>query len=351
MPLPIPHTTQPRWPEITGDRFAGVISRADPAGCRVALLGAPDDLGVRLNHGRPGAAEGPAAFRAALARFGTTYDLARKEPLGVTVYDAGDVEPAPGDSADALDETHRRLTEACSALHRLGLVPVVIGGGHDLTFPAVRALADRTGDPVGGINVDPHLDVRETTGSGMPYRRLIDGGHLDPCRFIELGVGRFSNSREHVEWLLERGATLILDDHVLPSPTGRATVGEGLASPSPTGRGGRGVRGLCSDAIERAVTTALPEHDSIGFVSVDLDVIDGSQAPGVSSVNPAGLSVQLVCDLARRAGADTRISHFDIMELSPPNDDPPGVGRTARTAALIFLHFISGFSERPAAAP
>ena len=336
MPRPIPHTTPPRWPEITGDRFAGVISRADPAGCRVALLGAPDDLGVRLNHGRPGAAEGPAAFRAALARFGTTYDLARKEPLGVPVYDAGDVEPAPGDSADALDETHRRLTEACSALHTRGLVPVVIGGGHDLTFPAVRALADRTGAPVGGINVDPHLDVRDTTGSGMPYRLLIDGGHLDPCRFIELGVGRFSNSREHVEWLLERGATVILDEVVNPSAVVRNAGGDGSPSSGP---------------IDRAFAAALPASGSVGFLSVDLDVIDGAQAPGVSSVNPAGLPATLVCDLARRAGADTRIGHFDIMELSPPNDDPSGVGRTARTAALIFLHFISGFSERPAAAP
>jgi len=111
------------------------------------------------------------------------------------------------------------------------------------------------------------------------------------------------------------------------------------------------VRGHPHDVIDRAFDTALPAPDSIGFVSIDLDVIDGAQAPGVSSMNPAGLPAHLVCDIARRAGADARIEHFDIMELSPPNDDPAGAGRTARVAALIFLHFLTGCAERTRRTP
>ena len=322
----IPHTRPPTWPgpapAIAPDRFARSIRTDDPAGCRVALLGAPDDLGVRLNHGRPGATDGPAAFRRALAASGAAYDAGRGAALTIEVFDAGDVSPAEGDDAAALDETHARVTEAARALHDLGLVPVVIGGGHDLTFPTVRALAQTSATAVGGINVDPHLDVRETVGSGMPYRRLIDGGFLDPARFIELGVGRFSNSRAHVEWLRSQGATIILDE---------ALTGEGS---TPT------------DTIDRASAIALPAPNSIGFVSVDLDAIDSSQAPGVSAMNPSGLPVSLICAIARRAGAEDRVRHFDIMELSPPHDDPPGAGRTARVAALIFLHFVAGFADR-----
>jgi hypothetical protein len=60
------------WPDdLREDRFATTVARTDPAGCRVALLGMPDDLGVRMNGGRVGAAEGPYAFRSALARYGT----------------------------------------------------------------------------------------------------------------------------------------------------------------------------------------------------------------------------------------------------------------------------------------
>ncbi len=292
-------------------------------GCAVAILGVPDELGVQLNHGRPGASLGPGAFRDALARFGTPYDAARAADLDVPVFDAGDVIPAPGADADALTETHARVTAAVGAIHDLGMVPIVVGGGHDITFPAVRAAAERFG-AVGGINVDPHLDVRETVGSGMPYRRLIDAGHLDPRRFVEFGVGRFSNSREHVEWARDRGVTIILDEEL-------RRVG-------------------ASDRIEQAWSIALPDAGAAGFVSVDIDALDGSRAPGVSSVNTFGLPVELVCAIARRAGGDARVRHFDMMELSPPNDDPPGAGRTARVAALVFLHFIAGFAERGDAA-
>ena len=48
-----------------------------PAGSRVALVGLPDDTGVELNNGRTGASKGPAAFRAALARYGQHVDAER----------------------------------------------------------------------------------------------------------------------------------------------------------------------------------------------------------------------------------------------------------------------------------
>lgn len=282
----------------------------------MGLLGVPDDLGVRLNGGRAGAAEGPRAFREALEKYGADFDLLRSGALDVAVFDAGDVKSEPGDDAATLAATHHRVTAAAMRLHEQGLATVGIGGGHDLTFPMARALADVLGGPAGGVNVDPHLDVRENTGSGMPFRRLIEGGFLDPARFCELGTGRFSNTRAHVEWLRERGATIIDVETALEEPEG---------------------------AVRRAFAAALDGGDGPIFVSVDLDSIDGSQAPGVSAVNPMGLSAAQVVGVARMAGAEPRVRHFDIMELSPPHDEQ---GRTARLAALIFLSFLAGFAER-----
>ena len=328
---PIPHTTPADWPVVGAGRFAAGIRRESPDGCRLALVGLPDDLGVRLNHGRVGAASGPRAFRGALARFGADFDGAAGRSLpGSVVFDAGDVTPAPGVDAEALHRTHERITEALAAVHGLGLIPVCIGGGHDLTFPTVRALAQRVGRPVGGINVDAHLDVRETVGSGMPFRALIEGKFLDPQRFVTVGAGRFSDAREHVEYLLTRKATITDIDSALGHSFG------------------------AKDAIARAFAPmSNGKPGPAGFVSIDLDAIDGSQAPGVSAVNPQGLSVAFVCDIARRAGAHAAVRHFDIMELNPAQDDPAldplvpePIGRTARVAALVFLSFITGFAER-----
>ncbi|MBN8643872.1 MAG: formimidoylglutamase [Planctomycetes bacterium] len=323
-----PHTQPGTWPDIGVGRFAASIARGDASGCRVALVGLADDLGVRLNNGRPGAAEGPTAFRAALARFGTAWDAESELDLDVKVFDAGDVTPAPGNDAAALHKTHTRVTEALTAVHAAGMVPVCVGGGHDLTFPAVRALAlsqGEMGGAVGGINVDAHLDVRETVGSGMPFRALIEGGFLDARKFTVVGAGLFANTREHHQWLTSRGARVLGVEGVMEYDVSDADTFA------------RTMRKAAIGSSQRLGT---------GFVSIDLDSMDASCAPGVSAMNPMGLSVRQVEQIARRAGEHPAVKHFDLMELSPPNDRPAGAGMTARIAALLFLSFIRGFAER-----
>ena len=318
MPLRVPHTSPPRWPKVQATRFAATFRTDDHEQCDVALLGLPDDLGVKLNGGRIGAREGPAAFRAALAGYGVPWDARRGVDLGGVVFDAGDVIPAPGDTDAALFETHARIEAAVMALHSAGLVVACVGGGHDLTLPAVTALAEHAGLAVGGINFDAHTDVRERVGSGMPFRALIETGKLSPTSFVELGLGRFVNAGADLEWLAEQGATMRRADDVFPLRRFR--------------------REILPAAMEIALRT-----ESAAFVSIDLDGIDSAQAPGVSAMNPSGLTVRHAALLAEAAGRERRVWHFDIMELCPAHDV---AGRTARVAAHLFLSFIAGVVER-----
>ncbi|HEX9782017.1 MAG TPA: formimidoylglutamase [Opitutaceae bacterium] len=291
--MQVPHTTPAEWAGVDAGRFAAFMRADRPEGCTVALLGLPDDTGVKLNQGRPGAARGPAAFRQALSRLGAA------EPAGhlwPRVFDAGNVKPGA-----SLHETHGRVTAATAALLDLGLLPVAIGGGHDLTFPFVRAVAGKTG-ALAGVYFDAHLDVRETDGSGMAFRRLVDecgvwGLHLH-------GFQPLVNSEQHYAWF---------ETH-----------------------GGR--------AHEPREAPALPEGVSPLFVSFDLDVIDMAFAPGVSAPNPAGWTSREAEGWVSACGADPRVRCFDLMELSPPYDEG---GRTARLAAHLFLTFLAGVASRP----
>jgi formiminoglutamase len=314
----IPFTRRPAWPPIRAGAFAATMATEGdvPDGCAVALLGLPDDTGVRLNGGRPGAAEGPAAFRAALARFGTTFDLVADKSLDVPVFDAGDVEPAPGGDEASLKETHARVEAAVGALRARGLVTFGVGGGHDLTLPVLAAVARSRRHALGGVNLDAHLDVRAKVGSGMPFRQLILGGHVDPQAFVEYGLGRFANNADDVAWARGQGVTLIPVEDILA--------------------GGAGID--VAPLLDRALAPGA------GFVSIDLDGLDAAFAPGVSALNPAGLDVRHAIRLVEAAGRDARIVHVDVMELCPPHDIE---GRTARTAALLFLSFIAGFASRP----
>lgn len=288
----IPHTQPGTLPDAISDSRLASRLRSVPEGCRVALLGLPDDTGVRLNHGRPGAAEGPTALRAALARYGVA------EPAGFAwpaIFDAGDIQTA----GDDLDETHRRVTEATTALLDLGLFPIALGGGHDLTFPFVRAVAQNAGQPLHMVYCDPHLDVRDQGGSGMPFRRLIEAGSVDALTIH--GFQPFANSAEHVRWFQAHG--------------GR------ISDLGPDG----------------------PWPDRPTAVSLDMDVIDQAFAPGVSAMNPCGWTPDHTARWVAAAGRNPRVRCFDIMELSPPNDPS---GRTARLAAHLLLSFLRAFAER-----
>lgn len=276
----------------------------------MGLIGLADDLGVRLNNGRPGAREGPRAFRAALARYGVAGPIGWEWP---TVFDAGDITPAEfigpatlanADAVAALHETHRRVTEAVGAMLEAGLFPIAVGGGHDLTFPFVRAAAKRFG-VTGGVYFDAHTDVRETPGSGMAFRRLIEDCGIKSLHLH--GSDPFANSVEHIRWLRSHG--------------------------------GRDV--------ERRESTGAAYTPPAGdlFASFDLDVLDASHAPGVSAMNPAGWSPHELAAFASTLAREARVRCMDIMELNPIHDEG---GRTARLAARLFLTMLRGFAERGA---
>ena len=301
----LPHCTpSAAWTSASAARLASRIATDDARGCPVALIGLADDLGVRLNSGRPGAAAGPDAIRAALCSYGVA------EPHGFAfprVFDAGNVTPAPGNDAAALLETHRKVRDTVRTLVAHGLFPIGLGGGHDLTLPFVAGVIDAnlhrgTKPPLAGRYFDAHLDVRDTTGSGMPFRRLIEDHGVRSLSIT--GFNPFANAREHVEWFRSHGGDF--DPGAAWTPPGTPC-----------------------------------------FVSLDLDVLDAAHAPGVSAMNPAGLSPAHLASLLEAAGECREVACFDIMELCPVHDQ---AGRTARVAAHMMLSFLRGFSRRPEAA-
>lgn len=309
------HTRAGDWPERRSGRFAARVidlhARSDAlelsqgskflaAGIEfagVGLLGLADDEGVRLNGGRMGARHGPDAFRAGLAGYGAA-DSVALAGLEIPVFDLGNIEPG-----DSLTETHDRVTATVSSMLAVGLMPVGIGGGHDMTFPEVRAVIDTLVRPaerkLTGVYFDAHLDVREDDGSGMPFRRLIEHGGVEALHLF--GFDPLVNSPAHLDWFEGNGGT-------------RAD---------------------------------WPPHQWPGadaqFVSICLDVIDMAQAPGVSAPHPAGWQAARVADYAEAAGRNPAVCCFDIMELSPPFDEQ---GRTARLAAQLFLRFLAGLNRR-----
>lgn len=323
----IPHCKPSTWPDtIAPSRFAAHILQSTPTTARVALLGLPDDLGVKLNNGRVGAAQGPSAFRAALAKYGVA------PPAGIQfprVFDAGDIAPADGHDEVALHETHNRVSEAAAAIVKLGLFPIAIGGGHDLTFAFVRgvlqglnareqsshnASTTSKSNAIACLYFDPHLDVRDTAGSGMSFRKLVENNLVE--RLVIAGFNPLVNAREHVEWFKANGGAVLTSDWT----KNLETVGPN-SSPAWQNHFVGTNRIVCS---------------------FDMDVLDQSVAPGVSAMNPCGISVDTACKALAAITRNPSLCCLDFMELCPPHDEG---GRTARVAAHLFLVALAGFAQ------
>lgn len=318
--MSIPHTIRSTGNPIPplSERFYSLIDAYKGAKVDVGILGVPSDTGVIQGGGRAGAALGPDAIRDALSRYGAAYNIERGVDLSVVkIADFGDIVCAPAST----EETHQRLTAAVCEIVRLGAIPVLFGGGHDLTFGGVRGLTDALQVPVGGITLDAHLDVREVVKgkitSGTPFRNILD--HLEQvsgAHFVEIGVNGLVNAKAHGDYLREKGAHLF-------------TLSE-------TRR--RGIESV----LEQGLEIAASQTGKI-FCSIDLDVVAQAFAPGVSAPSPEGLRPEEAALAAYRFGLHEKTAYFDVMELNPHFDQD---GRTARLAAALFIHFVTGVAER-----
>jgi agmatinase len=99
--------------------------------------------------------------------------------------------------------------------------------------------------------------------------------------------------------------------------------------------------------IERGaadVVRATVSESAALYVSIDLDVLDSSVAPGHSLPEPGGLSYRqlraILVEVARRG----QLIGFDVVELNPARDPSAA---TARVAAWIVTHFLSEIFAQP----
>lgn len=272
------------------------------------LVGEPSDLAVI---GRKGAEEGPEALREALTGV-KSYHFAAG-PVG-GIGDLGDVDVLGRMREQSQNLTvgglQNRLREVTEQVHALDALPVFLGGDNSLTYPNVAPLLSR--GSVGVVNLDAHLDVREVRDdatSGTPYRQLFETG-LDG--YACLGARHFETSTAYADYLAGMGGEVVTAEEVGDDPLAAAA---------------------------RALD-ALGDVEQI-YVSVDLDVLDASAAPGVSAPTPGGLTTRELFRVLRRLARDDRIAGFEVVECAPPLDRNE---MTVAAGARAVAHFLSGFA-------
>jgi formiminoglutamase len=281
----------------------GLAAGSVPA---VVLIGFPSDEGVRRNGGRPGAAGGPAAIRAALGRL--TPDARAPGAFTALVErtrDAGDV-AVTGE----LERDQAALADAVAPHLDAGSLVVVLGGGHETTYG--HFLGYRRESPE-LLNWDAHPDVRplrEGRGhSGSPFRQALEHPSRPARRYTVAGLAPQATAAAHLAYARTRGRAVLRDD---VTPT-----------------------------VVRELYALL---EAPALVSFDLDAIDAAAMPGVSAPSPGGLPLTLVLEAAYLAGRTPAVRSCDVVELAP-GLDPSGI--SARAAALVVWEILRGAATRP----
>ncbi|RZJ31400.1 MAG: arginase [Flavobacterium sp.] len=182
---------------------------------RYVLLGIPEDIGVRANAGRPGAASAWKSAIKAIAnmqhnRFCKGYHILVLGTLDVSA------EMHAAQNLDYQNTADRKLLfelvecidkEVChimSLIVSAGKIPIVIGGGHNNAYGNIKGTALAKGKQVNAINFDAHSDFRILEGrhSGNGFSYAFEEAFLK--RYFVFGLHESYTSKKVLKVLKKR---------------------------------------------------------------------------------------------------------------------------------------------------
>jgi formiminoglutamase len=178
------------------------LSDAVSQGKRYGLIGIPEQIGPMANHGKGGAQSGWQAFLSIFLNLQSNRFMDGTDIVVVGEVACEDLNqqalasPTIEQLRVLCQQLDDRVEAALQQIFRAGLVPIIIGGGHNNAFPIIKACYQHQGLPLAVANLDPHSDFRPLEGrhSGNPFSYAAKSGALG--RYAVLGLHEQKNS-EH----------------------------------------------------------------------------------------------------------------------------------------------------------
>ena len=255
----------------------------------IAILGVPFDGMASM---RPGCRQAPRALRDASTRFGWLgestgtkgfFDIEAGHTFlaGKRMVDAGDVDVS-------LDEgvTRARITQHASKIVERGALLASIGGDHSVSFPLIAAFERYA--PLTIVLFDAHLDYRDRFlglefTNNSPFRRTGELSFVK--RIVTIGARGIKSTDLEYRESLSRGNLVITANAV-------------------------------SDRGAAAIAAEIGDLGNY-YVSLDIDGLDPSIAPGTESPEADGLTFRQARTLVRAFGKQGQLVGADIVEVNP----------------------------------
>lgn len=281
-------------------------------GLDACFVGIPMDIGTS---NRPGTRLGPRQIRDESRMIRPCNMGTGAAPFEhLQVADIGDV---PINLFD-LKKTISIIADHYREILRHDAIPLTLGGDHTLTWPILRAIAEKHG-PVALIHVDAHADTNdemfgEKEAHGCPFRRAWEEGCLQNDKVFQIGLRGSGYGKADYDWARDQGWTCI----------------------------------QAEDCWHKSLTPLMADiRSKVGeapvYLSYDIDSLDPAFAPGTGTVEVGGLTTIQGLEIIRGcAGLD--LVGGDLVEVSPPYDPS---GNTALIGANYLYEMLCALPGVP----
>jgi formiminoglutamase len=295
---------------------------------RFVLFGIPEDIGVRANFGRPGAASAWKSAISSIANIQYNSFCRGKELLVLGQLDVSaemeevqqldfHVTADRKKMNELVERIDKEVTHIVTQLVRAGKIPIVIGGGHNNAYGMIKGTALAKGQAINAINFDAHSDFRILEGrhSGNGFSYAFEEGFLQ--QYFVFGLHENYTSKKvliTIKDLVHRVRYNTYDEIAI-----------------------RGVKKFETELLnaERFITGS-----SFG-IELDLDAIPNIAS---SAMTLSGFSVEQARQYIHRFGKNQNASYLHICEGAPELGDEKNQQLVGKLIGYLVTDFMKANS-------
>ncbi|AWL10648.1 Formimidoylglutamase [Saliniradius amylolyticus] len=287
------------------------------AGVKYVLLGVPEQTGPKANLGKGGAHLGWDAFLQAFVNLQSNLLF-----TGEQVMVAGQMDCQSSKALTDLEslrhhcaELDERLVVTLTPIFQAGLIPIIIGGGHNNAYGAIKACSQVLNTSLAVSNFDPHADFRAMEGrhSGNPFRYAHHEGFLS--HYAVLGLHEQKNSQEALDALKEQGFPWYSVQQI--SWRRELTLARAIGHVG-----------------HYLLSSGMP-------VGIELDMDAISEMP-TSAITRAGMSLDDALYYVDQIGRQPAVKYLHLAEAAPERH-PAGEKAGMRVTGQALAELVSGF--------
>ena len=264
------------------------ISEAQEKG-GVCFVDYDTEDGILRDEGVAGASEGANAIRKGLSKLPSIKNL--------KIYDYGNLEKKN------LEEAQEEYSEKIADIYSKGLFPIGLGGGHDIVYGAYKGIRRSFPDKkIGIISFDAHLDIKsydERMTSETSFKKILDED--ENVEYAITGFQRLENSRSLIRNADEKRVLVLEEEY--------------------------------PEEFTISSLKSFVKKMDIVYVTMCMDVFDGSAAPGVSFPTVLGMDAKKGRRILRAIMETKKVVCIDFAEINPRYDI---ASRTSRLAGYMI---------------